>query len=356
MKPRYVLAKMLSDGRTAWYWNPPRGMRTTGLVPEALGNDQTAAFQRAVRLNAQLDEIRQGSGGPAHGTVSWGIARYLSAGAFQDLAPSSQRVYLQAIRRIENVFGKYMAADISPRHANSFYEALRRPGKRTSLPRLALAAGIIRVARLLWDHFLRALEITHINPFRRVRAKGAEPRRARWTRDQVVAFVAAARGIGHHGMAAAALLAFELCQRQGDMLALSWVQIDGLKVHIIQSKTGAEIVPEMPAYLRNLLRELHQESAKVITRPDGKPWCQHVNEFRRVFRQIADRAGIPGGLRFMDLRRSGITEMAEADATDNEILSVSGHKDRAMLKVYALRTPVQAANGLEKRRKHASIR
>jgi len=38
----------------------------------------------------------------------------------------------------------------------------------------------------------------------------------------------------------------------------------------------------------------------------------------------------------MDLRRTCITELGETGASDSELVSVSGHKDRQMLKIYSL--------------------
>jgi len=38
----------------------------------------------------------------------------------------------------------------------------------------------------------------------------------------------------------------------------------------------------------------------------------------------------------MDLRRTCITYLGETGASDNELVSVSGHKDRQMLKIYSL--------------------
>lgn len=76
----------------------------------------------------------------------------------------------------------------------------------------------------------------------------------------------------------------------------------------------------------------------------------NAHQFRKVVRRIADQAGIPAGLTFMDLRRSGLTELGEAGATDDEIRSVSGHKTREIVAAYVLPTDVQAGHALNKRR------
>jgi integrase len=160
---------------------------------------------------------------------------------------------------------------------------------------------------------------------------------------------------GESGLATAALLAFELCQRQADVLSLTWDQIEGNLVSIVQSKTGSEVQAEIPEYLYRRLALQGRAGTNVVLRSDGEPWRNCIDDFRRKFRHIANEAGLPQRLTFMDLRRSGITEMADAGATDNEILSVSGHKTREILKVYAKTNRAQAAHGLEKRRQFVVI-
>lgn len=354
MTPKYTIAKVLADGCTAWYWNPPSAARRDGLVAEALGCDRRAAMARAAVLNAQWDDLRSRTGGRPHGTVAWGIARYLKGGRFGELQPSSQRTYLQAIRHIEAVFGPHPAEAVRVRHAQAFYERLRRPRPGSERPRLGLANGVLRVARLLWDSFAGD-EIVTANPFLEVKMRGLASRETCWTRAQVEAFVANADDMGESGIATAVLLAFELCQRQGDILSLTWAQLAGSFVRLRQSKTRAKVIAELPPYLCERLAKLRKERAEVVLQPDGEPWRKSMNVFRRRFRAIAEVAALPKTLTFMDLRRSGITEMAEAGATDNEILAVSGHKTREMLKIYARTTGAQATHGLEKRWRFAVV-
>ena len=58
--PKYMLAKSLSDGSTAYFWNPPgmyRGM-VNGPKPEALGKDFAKAVDRAEELFIALSRWR----------------------------------------------------------------------------------------------------------------------------------------------------------------------------------------------------------------------------------------------------------------------------------------------------------
>jgi len=60
--PRYMIAKRLGSGQTAYYWNARQRDIERGftLHREALGTDYGAARIRAEQLNAHLDAWRFG--------------------------------------------------------------------------------------------------------------------------------------------------------------------------------------------------------------------------------------------------------------------------------------------------------
>jgi len=80
------------------------------------------------------------------------------------------------------------------------------------------AHGVLRVARLLWEFFINE-ELATDNPFKRVRLSSLPARSTLWVRSQVESFIRQADELQYGGIGTAALLAFELCQRQGDVLA-----------------------------------------------------------------------------------------------------------------------------------------
>lgn len=174
-----------------------------------------------------------------------------------------------------------------------------------------------------------------------------------WTRGQVENFVATADRLGHPEIGTAVMLAFELCQRQSDILALTWEQIASNRVTIRQDKTDALVwipLKDLPEVLGRL-EATPRKGTRVVTPADGRAWGSNAHQFRKVVRRIAQAAGIPDTLTYMDLRRSGLTELGNAGATDDEIRSVSGHLTREVVKAYVLPNDEQAAHALEKRRK-----
>ena len=60
-------------------------------------------------------------------------------------------------------------------------------------------------------------------------------------------------------------------------------------------------------------------------------------------------AGLPDHLKFVDFRRTALTEIVGQEATDDEARAVSGNLDRNVLSVYALASAEAAANAMRKR-------
>ncbi len=52
----------------------------------------------------------------------------------------------------------------------------------------------------------------------------------------------------------------------------------------------------------------------------------------------------------MGFRHGGLTELGDAQATDQEMMALSGHKTRQILTVYSKRSTEQARNAARKRR------
>src|SRR6266480_2461227 len=96
--PRYVIAKSLASGRTAFYFNVPKKYRDLGCAVQntALGNDYTTACGengnggRAAALNAAFDEwdmLRRGlpvtgERAPIYGTIRWLFQEYRRSKAY----------------------------------------------------------------------------------------------------------------------------------------------------------------------------------------------------------------------------------------------------------------------------------
>ncbi len=172
---------------------------------------------RASELNALLSAILDETAEPARGSVRWGIGLYEGDDEYRDLKESTQRVYSQSLVRISARFGRWPIKGIDYRNAKQFYRDERAPQRAGEKERLGQANNTLRVARLVWEYFIRE-EHAAGNPFRKVRLSSLPSRKALWTRSQVDSFIAAADRLACPEIGTAVLLAFELCQRQGDIL------------------------------------------------------------------------------------------------------------------------------------------
>ena len=81
-----------------------------------------------------------------------------------------------------------------------------------------------------------------------------------------------------------------------------------------------------------------------------------IYNLSKAFNEIRDAAGLPAEYQARDMRRAGMDETGEAGATDDELRSRSGHKDRNVVHVYVKPNRRKAANALAKRRANLANR
>ena len=369
--PRHTRVKILADGQPAYFYEVPTKYRRVSCCPvhsEALGFELSQAISRANELNAALDAWRKGEpSGPQPGSVAWLIRKYQNSSKYRKLAPKSQRAYDQSLRLLEGYelpsgrsFWSFHIKAIKPQHADALYEKLQWSGGRR---RLATANAAMRVARLVWKFAIRR-GYAHINPFvaMDLESTGGKTRPA--LRDEVYRFVQKADEMGFASMGTAAMLAFELCQREGDVIGtISWSDYRrGQGIAVRQHKTGERVAVPLFSDGDALFPELEQRLDStprrgpliiMRDRPDrrtGSYLPYKEDHFRHLFRKIADAAGLPKQFTFMGLRHGGLTELGDAEATDQEMMAISGHRTRQTLTVYSRRSGQQAANAARKRR------
>ena len=122
------------------------------------------------------------------------------------------------------------------------------------------------------------------------------------------------------------LLPFEIAihtaQRQGDILAMTWGQYDGLHLTIRQSKGGTRIKVRAHYRLKAMLDTLPHDTMRVCNNSRGRPWTK--DGFKTSWGKECARLGIEG-VTFHDLRGTFITERRREGSTADQIASVTGH-------------------------------
>lgn len=123
-----------AGGRTLAYWIPSATLQRAGWKPQPLGSDTDVAVARAKAINARVAEWRQGKIKPAGirkavaaQTFGAAIRKYRASERFRALKPQTQRVYADALGKLEAWAGDYRIDQITTRAVQALYDALRRP-------------------------------------------------------------------------------------------------------------------------------------------------------------------------------------------------------------------------------------
>lgn len=135
-------------------------------------------------------------------------------------------------------------------------------------------------------------------------------------------------GARNHWIAPMVLLALETAMRQGELLKLTWhdVNLNGRTVHLNDTKNGdARTVP-----LSSKAVQVLEQLPRAIS---GRVFPLTKNAVHQAFHRACQRAGLQN-LRFHDLRHEGVSRLFEIGLNPMEVASISGHKTLAMLKRY----------------------
>ena len=225
---------------------------------------------------------------------------------------------------------------------------------------LSMANHLLSATRIVFNHGLRE-ELCVINPFSNVRKRPTERRKVVWGREDVRKFLDAAYGdFNTRNIGLIAHMAYEWCQRLGDMRLLTWDAIDfeAKTVYIEQSKRKAEVHLPIEDDLFDMLVQQEEDfgfQKYVAPRPkprEGVYIPYSMTKLPLHGRKLMDQAGLSRELRLSDLRRTGTTEMVEAGVGMAQIMSVTGHANPSSVKPYLKNTLSSANNALTARKSH----
>ena len=338
-----VKVRHLHKIKGRWYWIPSKTAKALGFSSEPLGSEIRAATKRAEELNAQLDaeRVRKSPARVAQGTVAALIKRYLASPLFLDRSETTQKGYRQILNRIEKKAGDVDVSGISRADVVNTYDKLREKHGEAG------AAAMMRVWRILLGY---AYDIgwRPDNPAKGLRLRTLAPRRQVWTAEEVRAFCKAAAEEKRDSMALAVELAYDIGQRQGDILTLTWGQYDGSAFTIRQAKTGSPVVASVSPEMQSRLADVKRRGVQVVvSEATNLPYKK--DHFAHEFARIRNLAGLPNDLQFRDLRRTAATEMGQAGATDDQLRAQTGHRSRNVVAVYVVPDGTMSAAAQQRR-------
>ena len=295
-----------AGGKVYWYH------RVTG---EHLPDDEAERVARVMHLNATLDGWREDV---APGSLAALIAHYRASPECRRLADSTRETYLRYLSLLERTVPEMSVAAIDRAW---LYEA------RDSMADTPRAANhLLSILSILLSFALDRGWRTD-NPARHVKklrgGKSYEP----WPEAAVERF----RAEASPRMVWAFELALHSGQRRADVLAMQWRHIaDGL-ISVAQQKTGERLLIPIHRDLAEVLARIPRKGTNIIHREDGRAYTG--SGFASIFQREKRRLGLTG-LQFHGLRHTAGQLLAEAGATDREIMAILGHRTAAMVGRY----------------------
>ena len=222
---------------------------------------------------------------------------------------------------------------------------------------ISFANHICSVSKKMYS-YANEMGYAETNPFKTFKCKTTHNRKVTWTREQVKTFLDHCYlSFEYRNLGLIVQMAYEWCQRVGDMRMLKFSNIDfdtGV-LNLEQSKRRALVHLPISEDLLEMLIQQKEEFGfqewvapyPFARRKSYEPYTLH--RLSKVARRVLDLCGLPKELRIADLRRTGTTEMVEAGVSMAQIMSVTGHSTPNSVKPYMKNTYASAENALTKR-------
>jgi integrase len=331
-----------------YFWRPTKAVKALGFANESLGSDLHTAIARARDLNKQVEKAKSGikdSPQPKARTISALIDAYQGSAGYTALKRSTVPAYDCVLREIRSRAGDHMVADIDRAGLKETYLKLQKRG-------LSVANLHMRIWRMLLNVAVDSGWI-NANPAAKLNLTAPPERETVWTPDQAAQFCEAALADGSPQIRLAFLLAYDLGQRMGDILKLSWSNYTGNGFRIKQSKTKAHInVPFENPFLWAEIDSMDRKGALVLLMAKDRPWREAY--FSHECTRIRRLAKLPEDLKFRDLRRTAATESGDGGASEDQMRAQFGWRSRQVISRYVRPTDKMAGDAQEKRRKNRS--
>lgn len=342
-----------TDGTWRVWWEPRPEERAHGLAPVELDPARpTWSAREAERLNRRVAEaIKSGArpGRRSSRTIDDLIRDYEGSVHFTErLKPATQASYKRFFRLISRKWGAYPAAGFDKPAVHTWYQTLYR----TKEPRTAQAM-VAHLSILLGHAELIGWRAQDSNPCTRIKIMAPKRRSRAASWDELDALLAAAEGLGLHGVALAIRLSVFQGQRQTDILAATrgafgehLVRFEGdteprrrwlwlLRRSKRGTEGGAELHPETIGAVQAALAT-RRIGDRMLTPTDALIWDERVGRpydtdlFAKRWAAVRQAAIDEGWralatLQFRDLRRTFGVLARRGGATPADVGDVLGN-------------------------------
>ena len=286
-------------------------------------------------------------------TVQQLVDKYYTSNDFSMLRDRTKKDYQYFLGVMCDSFGDVNFDKLSSKQAKHAYEEWVVRG-------ISFANHICTVSSIVFRYAID-MEYAQINPFASVRRKTPPQRKVVWTEDDVRQFLDTAYSTFEwRSLGLIVHMAYEWCQRLGDMRLLTWDNFDlaERKLYLEQSKRRSQVTLPIEDDLLEMLVQQEQDfgfQQYVVPRTSPVQGQYHPYSLERLSkagRAVMREAGLSDELRLSDLRRTGTTQMVEAGVPMGQIMSVTGHSNPQSVKPYMKNTYASANNALTTRKSY----
>lgn len=223
---------------------------------------------------------------------------------------------------------------------------------------VSFANHLMSVIRVLLNYGIN-MEHCNMNPFSNIKKRVVAHRKVVWTKDDVIRFLDTAYSdFNTRSLGLIAQMAYEWCQRIGDMRLLEWssIDLDAQRMQIEQSKRRAQVfLPISDELNEMLIQQKNDYGFQKYVAPRPRPFRGSYKPYSLtklpiIARKVMTSAGLSNELRLSDLRRTGTVEMVDAGVSMGNIMSVTGHANPQSVKPYMKNTFTSANLALQTRR------
>ena len=353
--PRYVQQRVSLSGDISYRFNPPQTLVDAGVVErDELGSDPKGARKLAKELNKKIDDYREEQakvvGLKPSSRVTDLINFYYQSNDFNMLRESTKVDYRYFLTVLHQTIGHRKYKDVTPKVAKQAYEKWVQRG-------ISFANHAATCSSRVYNYAIQ-MEHAEQNPFAKIKRKTTQQRKMVWTHGEVNKFLDMAYSdFDYRNVGLIVHMAYEWCQRLGDMRMLKWenIDLDKQQLTLEQSKRRADVFLPISDNLTAMLKEQKADfgfQEWVVPHPmpvKGKYKPYAMERLSKVGRKIMRLAKLPEELRLMDIRRTGVTQMVDKGVPLPQIMAVTGHTHVSSVKPYMKHTYESANNALTQR-------
>jgi integrase len=290
--------------RLRCYFRKGKGPRTPLPMPGSEGFDE--AYAEALTAKGKRPPEKAD-------TIAALILSYQRSPEYLTLRTTSKAGYKSSLETLYRVHGHRSVSGLNRKRIQDGVLApyAERPGA---------ALMLLKTLRILIRHAIAIDWLTHDPSVGIKRPKSGEIRS--WT-DAEIAQFEKRWPLGTKERTAFALHLYT-GQRRSDVHRMTWADITGDTIAVIQQKTGRKLTIAMHRELLRALKEAKREHVVILPTAWGK--LHSVEGYSNWFRDAITAAGLPLECQPHGLRKAAGRRLADAGCTAHEIMSVLGHK------------------------------